>query len=82
LLRHSVLLLIAALLTASASVSEIPCKKLRGATLSADQVALPTTGVTVTSARKHHLGSAAYCKILGRIHPIDPKADNTRNMER
>ena len=67
------------LAVASASHAEDPaCKQLRGTTVSSELIGLPTTGAVVTSVSEHHAGEMAYCRVMGRIHPIDPKADDIR----
>jgi pimeloyl-ACP methyl ester carboxylesterase len=54
------------------------CKSLRHITIPASAIGLPTTGATITSASRHHQGGVAYCKVMGRIHPIDRRADDIR----
>jgi pimeloyl-ACP methyl ester carboxylesterase len=60
------------------SAQTLPCKDLRHLTLPASAIGLPTTGVSINSASTHHQGSAAFCKVLGRIHPVDGHADDIR----
>lgn len=54
------------------------CGALRHVTVAAGMIGLPTTGAEVTSARERHDDGAAYCRVMGRIHPVDPKADDIR----
>jgi len=35
-------------------------------------------GAVVTAVSEHHAGEMAYCRVMGRIHPVDPKADDIR----
>jgi feruloyl esterase len=54
------------------------CAALRHLALPADVIGLPTTGATVTSASRRHEGDMAYCRVMGRVHPVDPAADDIR----
>ena len=54
------------------------CKALRHATLPAAAIGLPTTGAVVTSAGRHDAGDMSYCRVMGRIHPVDRAADDIR----
>jgi pimeloyl-ACP methyl ester carboxylesterase len=54
------------------------CKTLRHAALPAAVIGLPTTGAVVTSAGIRHDGDMAYCRVMGRIHPVDSAADDIR----
>jgi pimeloyl-ACP methyl ester carboxylesterase len=54
------------------------CHALRHVTLPASALALPTTGASISSAHIAHQGSSSFCKVLGRIHPIDSTADDIR----
>jgi pimeloyl-ACP methyl ester carboxylesterase len=54
------------------------CSRLRHVAVAAGTIGLPTTGAEVTSAKGRHEGEMAYCKVLGRIHPVDPGADDIR----
>jgi pimeloyl-ACP methyl ester carboxylesterase len=54
------------------------CKELRRVVLPASVIGLATTGAEVTSVARRHDGEMAYCKVMGRIHPVDPKADDIR----
>ena len=54
------------------------CGKLKGMTVPAAQIGMPTTGAEVTSAHGRHTGAAAFCKVMGRVHPLDPKAEDIR----
>ena len=50
------------------------CGPLHGMVIDAGQIGLPTRGAVVTSAR--HKGNAAngFCKVMGQIRSVDPKA--------
>jgi len=65
-------------LASSAHATPDSCKSLRHLVLPATSIGLPTNGATITSATHHHQGSSGFCKVLGRIHPIDPTADDIR----
>ncbi len=65
-------------LSFGARAEDASCKALRHVTLSASAIGLPTTGALVTSATVHHAGDIAYCRVLGKIHPVDPAADDIR----
>jgi pimeloyl-ACP methyl ester carboxylesterase len=65
-------------LASAAHAEGVACKQLRHATVSADAIGLPTTGAIVTSASDRQEGEMAYCRVFGRIHPVDPKADDIR----
>jgi hypothetical protein len=54
------------------------CKSLNGITIAAGGIGLPTTGATVRSAKLKHDHRGEYCKVLGGIHPVDPKAQDIR----
>jgi pimeloyl-ACP methyl ester carboxylesterase len=56
----------------------VSCKDLHHLTLPAAAIGLPTSGAEVTSASMHHAGEMAYCLVLGRIHPVDPAAEDVR----
>jgi pimeloyl-ACP methyl ester carboxylesterase len=79
---HPTTRFIVALLLAASGLSvcaqTASCKSLHHLQLPASSIALPTTGVTITSASEHHQGDVPYCKVMGRIHPIDPAADDIR----
>ncbi len=55
-----------------------PCKALREAKFTLSQISLPTTGAEVTSAHRSHTAGTSFCKVMGRIHPVDPDADDIR----
>ena len=80
-----VLLLAAAaacLLTAQAATAQTPaqsCQSLTALKIPAASIGLPTSGATINSAEliaadapKNNNGE--FCKVLGAIHPVDPKA--------
>jgi hypothetical protein len=54
------------------------CGALRHVEIASGAIGLPTTGAEVTSVGRRHDGEMAYCKVMGRIHPVDPKADDIR----
>ncbi len=54
------------------------CRVLRHVTLPANVIGLPTTGAEVTSAMRRQDGGMAYCRVMGRIHPVDPAAQDIR----
>src|ERR1700679_3761803 len=54
------------------------CRALRDVTLAAKGIGLPTMGAEVTSVAERHEGEMAYCRVMGRIHPVDAKADDIR----
>ena len=51
-----------------------PCKALKSLGIPAASIALPTTGVTITSAQQ----KSTFCQVQGRIHPVDPNAQDIR----
>jgi hypothetical protein len=67
-----------AVLVCWARAEDVSCKHLRSATVSAEAIGLPVTGAIVTSASDRHEGETAYCRVMGRIHPLDPKAEDIR----
>ena len=76
-------LLSGALLAAPAFAAEpLTCAQLPGVTIPASAIGLPTTGGSVTSATlvpASGSGASAipeYCRVDGRIGPIDPAAPN------
>ena len=54
------------------------CGGLRGVVVPANWIGLPTTGAEVTSAKDRREGGVAYCRVMGRIHPVDALADDIR----
>jgi feruloyl esterase len=54
----------------------VGCGGLRGIVVPASWIELPTTGAEVVSAKGRHEGGVAYCRVMGRIHPVDPQADD------
>ncbi len=65
-------------LAAPAQHAADPCRQLRRFKLPADRIGLPTTGAVITSAEPRHEQGTPFCRILGRIHPVDPAADDIR----
>ena len=57
---------------------EKECTALRHFTLPAAAIGLATTGADVTSAHEGSEGNMAFCKVMGRIHPVDPHAEDIR----
>jgi hypothetical protein len=66
------------LLGAPLAQGEASCHGLRHFEIPAERIGMATTGAEVDSARMHHAGSMPYCRVMGRIHPVDPKADDIR----
>ena len=56
----------------------VGCGGLRGIVVPASWIGLPTTGAEVVSTKDRHEGRVAYCRVIGRIHPVDPNADDIR----
>lgn len=56
----------------------LSCAGLRRITVPASLIGLPTTGAQVTSTSQHKAGDMNYCRVLGRIHPVDPAAQDIR----
>jgi len=54
------------------------CKSLRGMTIAAAALGLPTTGAYVRSAKLVHDSRGQYCKVLGGVRPVDPSAQDIR----
>jgi pimeloyl-ACP methyl ester carboxylesterase len=54
------------------------CGALRHVEIGAGVIGLPTTGAAVTSVSHRHDGERSYCKVMGRIHPVDASADDIR----
>ncbi|MEH7379313.1 tannase/feruloyl esterase family alpha/beta hydrolase [Bacillus sp. JJ1533] len=55
------------------------CSNLVGMVIPADDIGLPTSGATITSASLKivedlAIKDAEYCEVLGAIHPVDPTA--------
>jgi len=77
--RNRIIVALTVLLISTAGlVAEKPCDALRHFTLAAAGIGLPTTGAVVTGASHHHEGDAGFCKVRGRIHPVDATADDIR----
>jgi feruloyl esterase len=66
------------ILVPAALAATNPCAALRHATVPASEIALPTNGATVRSARLARSGGAAFCKVLGTLQSIDPSAQPIR----
>jgi pimeloyl-ACP methyl ester carboxylesterase len=62
----------------SVHAEDASCHGLQHVKLSATVIGLPTTGADVTSAAVRYAGEMAYCRVMGRIHPVDPAADDIR----
>jgi feruloyl esterase len=54
------------------------CRSLKGIIVPASALGLPTTGAYVRSAKLMHDKRGEYCKVLGGIRPVDPKAQDIR----
>ncbi|MCJ1334600.1 hypothetical protein MMC10_011312 [Thelotrema lepadinum] len=54
------------------------CKGLQRAELPASAIGLPTRGAFVWHTKTQREGSATFCKVLGAIRSIDPKAQDIR----
>jgi pimeloyl-ACP methyl ester carboxylesterase len=76
--RVLAVMLVVGLSVGAARAERDECSRLRHVVLDAKTIGLPTTGAVVTSAELRHEGGMAYCKVLGRIHPVDPSADDIR----
>ena len=72
------LVLLAVLAASGRAPAQTDCHHLKHFSVPAASIGLPTTGAVVTSAHEDRQGDAAFCKVLGRIHPVDPHADDIR----
>lgn len=54
------------------------CGALKGREVAATQIALPTRGATVKSARLAGRADGKFCKILGEVRSVDPAAQPIR----
>ena len=54
------------------------CSALKGRQIAASQIGLPTGGAVVRSAKLEAGAGGGFCKVLGRIRPVDPAADPIR----
>jgi hypothetical protein len=81
------LLLVAGLAPAgawAASPAEMACAQLRGTTVAAADIGLPTRGAEVTSATFTPAGMGGaiahpeFCRVTGAIAPVDPSAPSIR----
>jgi len=70
--------LVFALIATTGLCAQTSCKSLRHVAIPAASIGLATTGAVVTSASHGHEDGTGYCKVLGRIHPVDPTADDIR----
>ncbi len=61
----------------------IACANLTSLKIAASEIGLPTSGATITSAQtqtvpadppRQQVATREYCKVLGAIAPVDPKA--------
>ena len=62
----------------SAMAATARCGALKGTVVSEAEIALSTHGATVKSAKQIHGANGGFCKLLGEVHPVDPKADPIR----
>ena len=73
------LVLTAALVSTSVVFADSnPCTALRHKVIDAGEIALPTHGAIVRSARMVKTSSGAFCKVLGEIRSVDPTANPIR----
>lgn len=58
----------------------VSCRALKAFTVPASQIGLPTTGAYVQSAKLVHdsSGDGEFCKVLARVRPVDPSAQEIR----
>lgn len=54
------------------------CRSLKSVQVPASALGRPTNGAYVTSAKLVHDSRGEYCKVLGRIRPVDPSAHDIR----
>ena len=54
------------------------CLSLRGMRIPESAIGLPTTGAAVDKSKLINDSQGVYCKVMGRIHPVDPKAQDIR----
>jgi feruloyl esterase len=71
-------MMVATLGAAAVRAESVKCGSLRGIGVPASLIGLPTTGSVVNSAKERHEGGVAYCRVMGRIHPVDPQAEDIR----
>jgi pimeloyl-ACP methyl ester carboxylesterase len=71
-----VLMVVVAVSACVGRAENVGCVGLKGFTLTARLIGLPTTGAEVTSAKERHAGGVRYCRVMGRIYPVDPRADD------
>jgi feruloyl esterase len=62
----------------SPSIAKSSCRALRGMTVAAAAIGLPTTGAYVRSAKLVQDSRGEYCKVLGSVRPVDPSAQDIR----
>src|SRR5689334_5450934 len=78
--RLVALILMACTAPMAAAQTAVACADLAGMAIPAGAIALPTTGGTVTSAAVVPAAGAGaasvaeYCRVNGRIFPVDPSA--------
>ena len=75
-IRRWLLIAVVAVLGCVGRAESLGCGALKGTALPAGRIALPTTGALVTSAKERHEGGVAYCRVMGKIYPVDPRADD------
>ena len=75
-IRRWLLIAVVAVLACVGRAESLGCGALKGTALPAGRIALPTTGALVTSAKERHEGGVAYCRVMGKIYPVDPRADD------
>lgn len=60
------------------AMAPVPCGSLRQQEVAATQIGLPTGGALVHSAKHVDGAGGGFCKVLGTIRSVDPKADPIR----
>jgi pimeloyl-ACP methyl ester carboxylesterase len=63
---------------AGVRAESVGCAGLKGIVVPASWIGLPTTGAEVSSAKDRRAGGVAYCRVMGRIHPVDTAAEDIR----
>jgi pimeloyl-ACP methyl ester carboxylesterase len=75
-IRCWALMIVVAASACVARAESAGCAGLKGMVLPASLIGLPTTGAAVSSAKVRHEGGVAYCRVMGKIYPVDPQADD------
>ena len=74
--RGWLLLMVFAVSVCVARAESVGCAGLKGITLPASRIGLPTTGAEVNLAKEKRAGGVAYCRVMGKIYPVDQNADD------